>query len=183
MNMNTMIREWKRIEQNQRTEKSNINKKVRASLFLLDVISWIIIRKESFSMLAASELWWEGKTHAEAIFSSVFKDVRHRYKRGACGVTINLSTILSSLAINHSFKENVFVYLRVPCDASSRIWGWEGQIRKENLKRVESSNLLILKLKGLTFAGAGACQPPLPRPCTSCCIKFIKKKTNYRCVW
>jgi hypothetical protein len=76
----------------------------------------------------------EGKTHAEAIFSSVFKDVRHRYKRGACGVTINLSTILSSLAINHSFNENVFVYLRVPCDASSRILGWEGQIRKENLK-------------------------------------------------
>jgi hypothetical protein len=34
-----MIRERKRIDQNPWTEKNNINKKVRANLFLLDVIS------------------------------------------------------------------------------------------------------------------------------------------------
>jgi hypothetical protein len=50
--------------------------------------------------------------------------------------------------------------------------------QKRKFKRVESSNLLILKLKGQTFAGAGACQPPLPPPLTSCCIKLIKKKQN-----
>jgi hypothetical protein len=68
-----MIREWKRIDQNPWTEKNNINKKVRANLFLVDVISWIIIWKESFSMPAASELWWKEKRMLKPFFHQFSK--------------------------------------------------------------------------------------------------------------